>query len=198
MCLQLHCVSFHKLILVRFFLSILLFAALSSFNAQKSYYIGQHAQGGIIFHLFRDSLGMEHGLVVSLTNLTREAAWGDKEKDIESCESSWDGRSNTTAIMFATRDTTHAAGICDSYSCEGFDDWYLPAIFELQALNSNLFTVERALSEVPNADPVEMNLYWSSTESNTASAWFFSFYDSKPTNYYDKTSKTLVRAVRSF
>jgi hypothetical protein len=100
--------------------------------------------------------------------------------------------------MFATRDTTKAAGLCDSYASQGFDDWYLPAIYELQVLNTNLFTVERALSEIPNADPVEMNLYWSSTESNTASAWFFSFYDSKPTNYYDKTSKTLVRAVRSF
>ena len=179
-------------------LTLLLFSLLSSLSAQKTYYIGQHAHGGIVFHLFQDSLGQQHGLVVSLANVAREAEWGDKEKDLESCESTWDGRANTTAIMFATRDTTKAAGLCDAYVSEGYDDWYLPAIYELQAINTNLFTVERALSEIPNTDPVEMNLYWSSTESNTASAWFFSFYDSKPTNYYDKTSKTLVRAVRSF
>lgn len=183
---------------MRSFLTLFFLAALCSVSAQKPYYIGQRTEGGVIFHLFQDSLGKQHGLVVSLTNLTREAEWGDKEKDIESCESSWDGRANTTAIMFATRDTTKAAGLCDAYVSQGFEDWYLPAIYELQVLNTNLFTVERALSEIPNADPVEMNLYWSSTESNTASAWFFSFYDSKPTNYYDKTSKTLVRAVRSF
>lgn len=183
---------------MKIFFTSFFIAALWIVSAQKPFYIGQHAEGGVIFHLFQDSMGKQHGLVVSLTNLTREAEWGDKEKDIESCESSWDGRANTTAILFATRDTTKAAGICDTYVSEGFDDWYLPAIYELQAMNTNLFTVERALSEIPNADPVEMNLYWSSTESNTASAWFFSFYDSKPTNYYDKTSKTLVRAVRSF
>ena len=182
-----------RLILALFFL-----VSLCSVSAQKSYYIGQRTEGGVVFHLFQDSLGKQHGLVVCLTNLTREAEWGDKEKDIESCESLWDGRANTTAIMFATRDTTKAAGLCDAYVSEGFDDWYLPAIYELQAMNTNLFTVERALSEIPNTDLVEMSLYWSSTESNIASAWLFSFYDSKPTNYYDKTSKTLVRAVRSF
>jgi Protein of unknown function (DUF1566) len=87
---------------------------------------------------------------------------------------------------------------CDAWISDGYDDWYLPAIYELQAINANLFTVEHALSEINGSDPIEMTLYWSSTESNAAAAWFFSFYDSKPTNYYDKTSKTLVRAVRSF
>ncbi|MFM7594646.1 MAG: DUF1566 domain-containing protein [Flavobacteriales bacterium] len=183
---------------MKFILPVFLWVASLSSVLAQSYYIGQHTQGGIVFHVFQDSIGTQHGLVVSLSNLTREAAWGDKEQDIESCESTWDGRSNTTAILFATRDTTKAAGVCDAYVSEGFDDWYLPAIYELQALNSNLYTVGRALSEIPYADAIEMNLYWSSTESNAASAWFFSFYDSKPTNYYDKTSKTLVRAVRSF
>ncbi len=179
-------------------LTLLLFLALSSFKAQSNYYIGQHGQGGIIYHLFQDSTGKQHGLVLSLNNLTREVEWGDKEKDIESCESTWDGRANTNAIMFQTRDTTKAAGLCDVFVAEGYDDWYLPAIYELQSVNVNMYAVERALSEIPGADPMEMNLYWSSTESNVASAWFFSFFDSKPTNYYDKTSKTLVRAVRSF
>lgn len=165
---------------------------------QKSHYIGEHAEGGIIYYLYQDSTGKEHGLVVSLKNLSREVEWGPKDKDVENCASTWDGQSNTQAILMATRDTTKAAGLCDKYSSEGFDDWYLPAIYELQTINSNLFAVEKALDAVAGSDEIEMNLYWSSTQSNEASAWFFSFYDSKPTNYYDKTSKTLVRAIRLF
>jgi hypothetical protein len=165
---------------------------------QKAHFIGEHAEGGIIYYLYQDSSGKEHGLVVSLKNLGREVEWGPKDKDVENCASTWDGQSNTQAILMATRDTSKAAGICDSYSGEGYDDWYLPAIYELQTINMNLFSVEKALDAIEGADEIEMNLYWSSTQSNAASAWFFSFYDSKPTNYYDKTSKTLVRAVRSF
>ena len=183
---------------MKHFLSILLVSLAGNLLAQKSYFLGQHAEGGIIYHLYLDDQGQQHGLVLSLTNLSREVAWGDKEVDLEGCESTWDGRSNTNAILLATHDTMSAAGICDSYKSEGFNDWYLPAIYELQALHSNLFTVEKALGEMEGTDPMEMNLYWSSTESNAAAAWFFSFFDAKPTNYYDKTSKTLVRAVRSF
>ena len=168
------------------------------FSAQETFYLGQHAQGGIIYHLYQDDAGKQHGLVLSLKNISREAIWGDKTKDLESCESTWDGRANTNAIMFATRDTTIAAGLCDGWINGGYDDWYLPAIFELQEVNNNLLLVDRALNQIDGADPIEMVLYWSSTESNAASAWFFSFYDAKPTNYYDKTSKTIVRAIRSF
>lgn len=167
-------------------------------SCQKSHFIGEHAQGGIIYYLCFDSIGKQHGLVVSLKNLSREVEWGPKDKDVENCNSTWDGQSNTQAILMATRDTSKAAGLCDNYTSEGFDDWYLPAIYELQAINVNLFAVEKALDAIVGSDEIEMNLYWSSTQSNAASAWFFSFYDSKPTNYYDKSSKTLVRAIRSF
>ncbi|MFM7566090.1 MAG: DUF1566 domain-containing protein [Flavobacteriales bacterium] len=180
------------------FLSILLVSLAGNLMAQKSYFLGQHAEGGIIYHLYLDNQGQQHGLVLSLTNVSREAEWGDKEKDMTGCESTWDGRSNTNALMLATQDTTKAAGLCDGFISGGYTDWYLPAIYELQAMDNNLFTIEKALDEIEGSDPIEMNLYWSSTESNAASAWFYSFYDSKPTNYYDKSSKTLVRAVRSF
>jgi hypothetical protein len=166
--------------------------------SQKLHYIGEHAEGGIIYYLYLDSTGKQHGLVVSLNNLSREVEWGPKDKDVENCASTWDGQSNTQAILMATRDTTKAAGLCDNYVGGGYDDWYLPAIYELQTINANLLAVEKALDAIEGSDEIEMSLYWSSTQSNAASAWFFSFYESKPTNYYDKTSKTLVRAIRSF
>jgi hypothetical protein len=71
-------------------------------------------------------------------------------------------------------------------------------LYELIGVYSNLFLIDQALSDVKGSDPITLNLYWSSTESNAASAWFFSFFDGKPSNYYDKTSITMVRAVRSF
>ena len=186
-------------------LTTLFLAALCSVTAQKTYYIGQHAEGGVIFHLFQDSLGKQHGLVVSLTNLTREAEWGDKEKDIESCESSWDGRANTTAIMFATRDTTKAAGLCDSYVSEGLDDWYLPAIDELKILWDNRFNVNRTLSgassfgTISGATQIGRDAYWSSTELGSTTAYGLMFYSGMVDSFSGKNQTSYyVRAVRKF
>ncbi|MBM3164085.1 MAG: DUF1566 domain-containing protein [Bacteroidetes bacterium] len=171
-----------------------------SFGAvsQKSHFVGEYAEGGIIYYVYQDSSGHEHGLVVSLKNVGREAIWGPKDLEVQNCTSTWNGQSNTEAILMATKDTTTAAGLCNGYLSEGYDDWYLPAIFELSIINTHLFAVEKALADIDGADSIEMNLYWSSTQSNAASAWFYSFFDFKPTNYFDKTSRTLVRAVRSF
>lgn len=183
---------------MRILLFSLLFLPFFVKSQTTNYHLGQHAEGGIIYQIYYDSIGKQHGLVLSTTNVSDTAQWGSKDKDLENCESTWDGKSNTNAILFASRDTLCAAGLCDAFVSENYDDWYLPALYELIGVYSNLFLIDKALSDVKGSDPITLNLYWSSTESNGASAWFFSFFDGKPSNYYDKTSITMVRAVRSF
>jgi hypothetical protein len=41
------------------------------------HYIGEHFGGGIIFFLWKDSLGEEHGLVVDIYDLLNNAAWNN-------------------------------------------------------------------------------------------------------------------------
>ena len=153
---------------------------------------------GIVFHTYQVKDGSTHGLILSLNDLQAEVKWGPIDIDVESSENSWDGQSNTSAIMMSIRDTNFAAGVCDVYKIQEFEDWYLPSILELNTLWGNLYDINRVLSETKDAALVNPSLYWSSTESNDKSAWFFSFFDGKPSNYYDKSSLLSVRAIRVF
>lgn len=175
----------------------------STYYAQNTttsppHFIGELYGGGIIFHTYTKNDGSIHGLVLSLYDIEAEVKWGPLDIDVESSENSWDGQANTSAIMMSIRDTNFAAGVCDVYKIQEFEDWYLPSILELNALWGNLYDVNRVLSEAKDAAPVNPSLYWSSTESNDKSAWFLSFFDGKPSNYYDKSSLLSVRAIRAF
>lgn len=167
-------------------------------NTATNHYIGELYGGGVVFHTYLMPDGSTHGLIVSMSDVAKEAKWGPIDIDVESSENSWDGQANTSAIMMSIRDTNFAAGVCDVYKIQEFEDWYLPSILELNALWGNLYDVNRVLSETKDAALVNPSLYWSSTESNDKSAWFFSFFDGKPSNYYDKSSLLSVRAIREF
>ena len=170
----------------------------AQYNTATKHYIGELFGGGIVFHTYQVKDGSTHGLILSLNDLQAEVKWGPLDIDVESSENSWDGQANTSAIMMSIRDTNFAAGVCDIYKIQEFEDWYLPSILELNALWGNLYDVNRVLSETKDAALVNPSLYWSSTESNDKSAWFFSFFDGKPSNYYDKSSLLSVRAIRVF
>lgn len=170
----------------------------AQYNTATKHYIGELFGGGIVFHTYQVKDGSTHGLILSLNDLQAEVKWGPLDIDVESSENSWDGQANTSAIMMSIRDTNFAAGVCDIYKIQEFEDWYLPSILELNALWGNLYDVNRVLSETKDAALVNPSLYWSSTESNDKSAWFFSFFDGKPSNYYDKSSLLSVRAIREF
>jgi len=167
-------------------------------TTSNSHFVGELFGGGIVFHTYQVKDGTTHGLILSLNDLQAEAKWGPIDMDVESSENSWDGQSNTSAIMMSIRDTNFAAGICDVYKIQEFEDWYLPSILELNTLWGNLYDVNRVLSETKDAAVLYPGLYWSSTESNDKSAWFFSYFDGKPSNYYDKSSLLSVRAIRAF
>ncbi len=167
-------------------------------STSTSHFIGELYGGGIVFHTYQEKDGSTHGLILSLNDLQAEVKWGPIDIDVESSENSWDGQANTSAIMMSIRDTNFAAGLCDVYKIQEFEDWYLPSILELNTLWGNLYDINRVLSESKDGAVVYPGLYWSSTESNDKSAWFFSFFDGKPSNYYDKSSLLSVRAIRVF
>lgn len=167
-------------------------------NTATNHYIGELYGGGVVFHTYLTPDGSTHGLIVAMSDVAKEAKWGPITVDVESAESTWDGQANTSAIMMGLRDTTNAAGLCDKFIQNEFNDWYLPAVFELGMLWANLYDVNRVLSGQADSAQISQSLYWSSSESNEASAWFFSFFDGKPSNYYDKSSLTFVRPIRAF
>jgi hypothetical protein len=164
-----------------------------------SHYIGEKYGGGVIFHLWKDTVGVEHGLIVALTDQSTAKEWSNVVSTLigTSAQSSWDGLSNSNAILGQAGHTSSAGKLCLDLVSGGQSDWYLPSIQELNMLWNNYYTVTRVLSQISGATQLSRNYYWSSSEDDNSAAWGFNFYDGDPGNN-GKNYTLSVRAVRAF
>jgi len=180
--------------------------ALYAVNAGKAaaggnfnHYIGEQYGGGVIFHLWKDNAGVEHGLIVALTDQSSSQPWSNvTETEIgPSSRSSWDGLSNSYAIVGQAGHSSSAAKLCLDLISGGQSDWYLPSIQELSMLWCNYYTVARVLSQISGATQLSNGNYWSSSEFDHNYAWLFLFSNGFMSNW-QKTNPSYVRAVRAF
>ena len=164
-----------------------------------THYIGEEYGGGVIFHLWKDNAGVEHGLIVALTDQSISQAWSNvTSAEIgTSAQSSWDGLSNSNSIVGQAGHTSSAAKLCLDLVSGGQSDWYLPSIQELNMLWNNYYTVTRALSQISGATQLSNSVYWSSSESNYFNAWYF-YFSYGSSNFNGKNNTNCVRAVRAF
>jgi hypothetical protein len=164
-----------------------------------THYIGEEFGGGVIFHLWKDATGAEHGLIVDKVDLSTSQEWSNVwEVEIgPAARSRWDGLSNSNAIVSQAGHTISAAALCLNSTNGGQTDWYLPSIYELNMLWNNSFTVARTLSQIPEATQLAPSLYWSSAEIDDLNAWIFTFV-SGDAAIYSKYLTLYVRAVRAF
>ncbi len=162
-----------------------------------SHYIGEQFGGGVIYQLWKDTLGIEHGLIVDIVELSTGIAWSNISATLigPSAQSNWDGLSNSNAIIGQTGHTFSAADLCLNSTNGGQSDWYLPSIQELNLLWNNYYTVMRTLSQIPNATATRN--CWSSTERDVTGAWFYSF-DSGMLDIAPKSFAIPVRSIRAF
>ena len=164
-----------------------------------THYIGEEFGGGVIFHLWKDNAGVEHGLIVDKTDLSTAQVWSNIDQTLigPSAQSSWDGLSNSNAIVGQAGHTSSAAALCLNSTNGGQNDWYLPSVQELNMLWNNYYTVARSLTQISGATQLQPAYYWSSTEYNNGYAWNFTFFSgSAGTN--NKVFTYYVRAVRAF
>lgn len=89
--------------------------------------------------------------------------------------------------LSATADWNEAVKFCTDYRGGGFDDWYLPAIDELNLLYLNKDQV----------GTFTRFSYWSCTEYAEHFAWFLHFYNGIRDNDF-KDNTCYVRAIRTF
>lgn len=165
-----------------------------------THYVGELFGGGIIVEVYKDSLGVEHGLIASLTNLGSlpwtvfafqfGPAIGILAQDFQN------GLQNTNAIIAqaGVLDTTYAAGIAKLYLGGGYNDWYLPSNLELNSCYQSALIVNKVLG-VTNG--FANNFYWSSTEHDNLSAWGQNFNLGNQ-GASDKSYSFYVRAIRAF
>jgi len=166
----------------------------------QEHFIGKEFGGGVIFYLWKDAQGVEHGLIVDKTNLSTSQVWSNIDSTLvgTSAQSTWDGLSNSNAIVMQAGHTNSAAALCLNSTNGGQSDWYLPSIDELSLLWHNILDVDKSLSNMGGAMPLlNTSSYSSSTEVNATEALVFSFFYGHA--YYDgKYLPHAVRAIRAF
>lgn len=167
-----------------------------------THYLGEIFGGGVIFHLWKDKLGIEHGLIVDLQNLAVGVPWANNINTSigAPAKSLWDGENNSNAIIAASWHTSSAAALCINSTNSGYSDWYLPSIDELKLLRENSFSIDKSFSSIPGASPLTIPnnyTYWSSTETIPLHALSM-YYLNSVIVASNKSTNFAVRAIRSF
>lgn len=151
--------------------------------------------------LLRVTLPDEKILMVHPTDNNSNITWGRHGTNIlglsditsyAEVNNDFNGKDNTRAIVqHLLKDYNYghyAAKLCDDLIAFGFDDWYLPAIGELNAMYDQLGP-NGGSGDIPRGP------YWSSTEANANRAWWVYFSDGSKV-YYDKNTSVRCRCVR--
>ncbi len=104
----------------------------------------------------------------------------------------FNGETNTTAIVVQLGTNlgyAYAAKLCSDLEAYGYDDWYLPALGELNEMY-------KKLGPDGGSGQITSGLYWSSSESSDGFAWsqYFGVGDYNTVNY--KTYGNQCRCVR--
>lgn len=165
-----------------------------------THYIGEEFGGGVVFHLWKDTLGVEHGLIIDKTDLSPQV-WSSVMALIgPSAQSIWDGLSNSNAIVGQAGHTSSASALCLNSTNGAQSDWYLPSVQELDMLWNNYYTVARSLTQISGATQLQQAGYWSSSEYGSDYAWSFSFSNGNASYSFSgtKANTLYVRAVRAF
>ena len=162
--------------------------ALFSANADVGgfdHYLGEAFNGGIIYYLYKGSDGIEHGLIVALTEST--AAW-QTTASLVNANRTEDGAYNTT-LMTGSPAAAYIAGLGAG--------WYLPSIDELSLLHNNRYSAQKGLRAGGNTLLANLGNYWSSSEADATYA-FYLVFNSGSAFISTKQNTYSVRGVKSF
>jgi hypothetical protein len=163
-----------------------------TFTTNDSYVIGDTYQGGIIFYVI-GTYPNQHGLVCAPTNQSTGIKWwnGSYESISATGSAVGTGQANTTAIVAALGDGSYAAKLCDDLDLNGYSDWFLPSLDELELMYTNL--------KVNNIGGFNSVRYWSSyNDGFYHDAWVFDFNYGHILYVMGENTTNYVRAVRAF
>ena len=158
-----------------------------NFSFDSDRYIGEKYDGGIIFYI--DSTG-RHGLIVSQFDLSTSAKWGYSDTSTHATEKEiGTGKSNTSKIIKLIKTPGIAARLCVDYEYNGFKDWFLPSIEELNLIYNNLKL--KKLVDFSDGN------YWSSSETDFNNVWMQNFGKGY-SQEQNENKPSYVRAIRAF
>jgi hypothetical protein len=149
--------------------------------------IGMSYAGGIIFDL--DSSG-QHGLVCAPSD-QGAYPWGCYGTDIPNTSTAvGTGATSTANIVAGCTQRPIAASVCADLVLNGYSDWYLPSIGEVQMMYSRL--------HLQGLGGFGGSWYWSSSQNGPFNAWTMVFGNGYVSYNGKNGSGIQVRAVRAF
>lgn len=176
-------------------------SANSGQNIGYVHHIGELYGGGVVCYVFKDTGGVEHGMVLALSDQSNGAIWGlDSLSPVIINQNllAIDGATNSNFVISHGGLPNEAVGLCHNYHGGGYNDWYLPSVGELLTILNNLYQIQRTLNVAPAASPLanaSTANYWSS------GATIMSFYHgcmNCGSGNSQRTAPNYVRAVRMY
>ena len=159
-------------------------------QASVKHFVGEHFGGGVIFYL--DQSG-KHGLITTAADFEEPSVWSWKDMLNGAKDTALGAGAVNTRRIFNTQGYpeseaySYAALECLGLIQNGYQDWYLPSINELNKMYENKTIVGGFLQFS----------YWSSTESGATKAWFQNFTNGLQIRQV-KTAAYALRPVRRF
>jgi len=191
-------------------------------SSTAKHYIGEFFGGGVVYVVWENGQGVQHGLIVALTDLPSTAPDDDNDgvpdgfmlepnlsgninaqvyDQIPNAKSHGDGFLNTKNIadfQDAKGLSGMAAQVARAYNGGGFTDWYMPSTHELSLIYHNLYVVNKSLIEDGNPSTTEITgNYWASSIFNTSQGWNWGMARGYAANQTMHTNR-FVRAIRAF
>jgi hypothetical protein len=154
--------------------------------AKPKFYLGQDTLGGIVYYIYLDADGQQHGLIVSKTETT--AQWSSSTT-LVGANRTFDGLYNMSLMSNSSAK--------DWVTLNFTSDWFLPSIDELVLLFNARLHVNKFLHTGGFTQMSITNSYWSSTEYDSTAGMYLWFSNSE-TGAAAKGANLLVRAVRRF
>jgi len=150
-----------------------------------SYAAGDFVQGGL--YTFEDS---SYAYITAESDQASDAPWGCQGTDIITSIGIGQGINNTAAIVAGCATAGIAARIADDLSLNGFSDWFLPSLEELEFVYTYL--------KLAGYGNLSNHSYWSSSQESATQAITVNMNNGEVNNHNKSQTNRHTRAMRRF